>query len=255
MSQEIIKVCIDRILPQDQLVAAATKALDENPANAPMFVRRLGVPQLMPEQIALLAGKMWRDRRTLRVRFLDGEPSVHTKVEQYAHQWSQYANITFEFGSTPDAEIRISFQQPGSWSYIGTDCLQIGRSDPTMNFGWLTPTTADMEYSRVVLHEFGHALGCIHEHQNPTANIPWNKEAVYRYYMGPPNNWTREEVDTNLFEHYSRNLTNFTEFDPTSIMEYAIPKELTIGGFEIGWNTEISARDKEFIGERYPLRS
>jgi len=31
-----------------------------------------------------------------------------------------------------------------------------------------------------------------------------------------------------------------------------VPKELTIGGFEIGWNTELSERDKAFIAKMYP---
>jgi len=39
--------------------------------------------------------------------------------------------------------------------------------EPTMNYGWLKDDTDDVEYRRVVIHEFGHALGAIHEHQNP----------------------------------------------------------------------------------------
>ena len=38
-----------------------------------------------------------------------------------------------------------------------------------MNYGWLEPDTSTREYQRVVRHEFGHALGMIHEHQNPAA--------------------------------------------------------------------------------------
>jgi hypothetical protein len=41
-----------------------------------------------------------------------------------------------------------------------------------------------------VIHEFGHALGLIHEHQNPSGGIQWNKPVVCRYYEGPPNNRT-----------------------------------------------------------------
>ncbi len=121
-----------------------------------------------------------------------------------------------------------------------------------MNFGWLTPTSSEEEYRRVVVHEFGHALGCIHEHQHPEAGIPWDREAVYRYYMGPPNSWSREEVDHNLFQKYDQTITNFSSYDKDSIMHYPIPNEFTVGDFEVGWNTLLSSTDKEFIGTMYP---
>ena len=124
-----------------------------------------------------------------------------------------------------------------------------------MNFGWLTRETSDQEYSRVVTHEFGHAIGCIHEHQNPAGSIPWDKPVVYRYYAGPPNNWTKEQTDVNLFQTYDRTQTQFSEFDKHSIMLYPIPNDFTIGDFEVGWNTELSAVDKEFIGTIYPFAS
>ncbi len=111
--------------------------------------------------------------KTLRVRFLDGDSTVRQKVEQMAQQWTQFVNMTFSFGDDPDAEIRITFQGKGtSWSYIGTDNLAIPKNQATMNLGWLTLATSDAEYTRIVLHEFGHVLGFIHEHQNPVANIP-----------------------------------------------------------------------------------
>ena len=71
--------------------------------------------------------------------------------------------------------------------------MDIPQNEPTMNYGWLAPDNDDEEGPRVVTHEFGHALGCIHEHQNPPGLI-WNKRVVYEYYMKPPNNWTKEEV-------------------------------------------------------------
>jgi hypothetical protein len=254
MAKDIIKTCVDRVLPPELMVQAAAKAIEENPANAPVihFSPGVGAGPLPPPFLAVVTGKKWKNDRTLRVRFLDGSPVVQAKLQPFAHQWSDYANITFSFGDDPNAEIRISFQQEGSWSYIGTDALTIPANQPTMNFGWLEPGTSDEEYSRVVIHEFGHALGCIHEHQNPAANIPWDKDAVYRYYMGPPNNWSKAEVDFNLFERYGQDITQFTEFDRESIMLYPIRNEFTIGDFEVGWNTHLSAQDKAFIGTIYP---
>ena len=107
-----------------------------------------------------------------------------------------------------------------------------------MNLGWLTSETREDEYHRVVLHEFGHALGCIHEHQHPQGGIPWDKAAVYRFYSGPPNNWNQEQVDRNIFQRYDKSQTQYSKFDPKSIMLYAIPNTLTTGDFETGWNPD-----------------
>lgn len=200
---------------------------------------------------AVERNKKWQPGQTLRVRFLDGHPIVQQKIEAVAHQWSQYINIRFDFGDHPDAEIRISCQPGGSWSYIGTDALGRPKDQATMNYGWFKPDTPDEEYSRTVLHEFGHALGMIHEHQHPEAGIPWNREAVYRYHM-EKNHWTREQVDHNLFAQYSKDVTQFSHFDPQSIMLYSIPKELTTNGFEVGWNRYLSETDKAFMSAMYP---
>jgi len=125
-------------------------------------------------------------------------------------------------------------------------------SQPTMNFGWLRSNTPNDEVRRVVLHEFGHALGLVHEHQNPAVAIPWNKAAVYQYYQGPPNQWSQEQVDLNIFEVYGKGLTKYTRFDRNSIMLYPIPAELTTGGYQVGWNNELSYWDKLFIRKCYP---
>ena len=121
-----------------------------------------------------------------------------------------------------------------------------------MNFGWLEPGTATAEYHRVVRHEFGHALGMIHEHQNPDASgkIPWDRPKVYEYYARQ--GWSKADVDQNLFDVYDVDTTNFTTFDPRSIMQYAIPEQLTIGTYSVGWNTELSPTDVEFMRSQYP---
>lgn len=253
---DTIKACTDVALPTELLLEASRRAVEENPVNAPAIPRGSILPGLNgppPIALAALTGKLWKPGRTLRCRFLDGNPAIHRRVEPLAHEWEQFANIKFEFGNDADAEIRISFAQSGSWSYLGTDALSIPKAQPTMNYGWLTTSTPDDEYARVVIHEFGHALGCIHEHQNPATNIPWDKEAVYAYYQGPPNNWSRSQVDINLFTRYGAEITQFSEFDAESIMLYPVPNEFTIGDFAVGWNKALSPRDKEFVGALYPF--
>ena len=202
--------------------------------------------------VAFYTRKMWKAGKILKVRFLDGSKYVQKKVKKYAMEWQKFANISFEFGDFDNAEIRISFSGNGSWSYVGTDALLINMSKPTMNFGWFTDETSEQEFSRTTLHEFGHALGCIHEHQHPGGGIPWDKEAVYRYYERT-NGWNKSKVDHNIFTKYkSKELTN-SEYDSASIMHYAIPNELTIGDWESSWNTGFSDTDKQFIREAYPF--
>ena len=65
-----------------------------------------------------------------------------------------------------------SIPSDGAWSYVGTDCRDIPLNEPTMNLGFLDGGTA--------AHEFGHAIGLAHEHQNPAGGIQWNEEVVDR---------------------------------------------------------------------------
>jgi hypothetical protein len=201
----------------------------------------------------------WPNGSTLKVRFLNGPDKVRERIIPYAQKWSEHANIRFDFGDHADAAIRIAirdddkFRDAGSWSYLGTYALNIDDPEPTMNFGWLTTATAEDEYSRVVLHEFGHALGLIHEHQSPGAEIPWDRPAVYQYYEGPPNRWKPAEVDAQVFARYAGLNTQYTKFDTGSIMLYPIPGALTKDRLKVGWNRELSPTDIDFIGRMYPL--
>jgi hypothetical protein len=256
MFSQQLKMCIDKVLPPERLVEAAARALAENVENLPgqPSAPRFGVPAMnvQPSRMALITGKKWQNGRTLRVYFMGGHQAIRQKVMSYAVGWMNHANVRLEFVDDPTAEIRVAFQLgDGSWSYLGTDALTIPAHLPTMNYGWLTSTTADDEYSRVVLHEFGHALGCIHEHQHPQAGIPWDRDAVYRYYW-QTQGWSRAEVDNNIFDLVPASQTQFSRFDPTSIMCYAVPNELTIGDYEIGWNRALSPGDREFISVVYP---
>jgi len=241
-----VRACIDRVIPSEFRQEAVRAAAVEHPSNLPSGI----VPELAVEH-----RKLWKPGRTLRVRFLEGKPAIQARVARFAQEWTKHANIRLEFVKTGDAEIRIAFQDDGSWSAVGTDALVVGffkRDEPTMNYGWLTDDSTDADYSSVVLHEFGHALGCVHEHESPAMDIKWNKPVVYRDLGGPPNRWDKATVDSNMFHKYSTSQTKYTAFDPDSIMLYSFPASWTLDGKSYKENEKLSALDKKFIAECYP---
>ena len=259
-----LRLCVDRILPWDLKPIAAKRSIEQNRHNDPapdmQRVRRMGV-SVHPLKMALETGKRWTPGKTLSIQFLDGSATQKKRVRQHAEEWLSFADIKFRWNAAGTAQIRISFSaDPGSWSAVGTDCLvteYFPKKEPTMNFGWLEDGTDDTEYRRVVVHEFGHALACIHEHQNPKGGIQWNEAAVFAAFSGPPNNWSKDEIRSNVVDKYSLNQLNATTFDAKSIMLYAFPKELIKGPVSLARtgtreNTDLSSRDKSFIKQMYP---
>src|SRR5687767_324717 len=131
MPTEIIKVCVDRILPPNLILEASKLSIQENPENAGVARVRpgLGVPARSPMRMALVTGRKWKNGRTLRVSFMGGDQYVRDKVKDFASGWCNHANLGFDFGSDPNAEIRIAFMPgEGSWSWIGTECLAIPKN-------------------------------------------------------------------------------------------------------------------------------
>lgn len=251
------RICFERIIP-DELDSErpARQALREY-----MLAGRKG--KLSAEEVAsaarmaVIRTKKWPAGTTLRCLFLDGSTTMKRKVRTYAHQWEKHASIKLKFVTKAPAEIRISFYaDAGSWSAVGRDALNqayFPLHQPTMNYGWLRDKTPDDEYSRVVLHEFGHALGCIHEHQTPTFNRKWDTKAVMKYFQGPPNYWSEDAIKYNVLQKYSPTGIAATVFDPKSIMLYAFDGALFADGKgATNSNTKFSSDDIKMIGTMYP---
>ena len=248
MSQSIALCTLMPPLPVDRDIADL-HAIEINPANQPIVD-----PLTVAKEGALHTARCWPLGATLRVAFLEGERVVQERVASIAQEWTQYANLKFAFVNDPDAEIRITFDgRTGSWSYLGTDSTLPGlRGRPSMNLGWLTKGTSLTEYRRVVLHEFGHALGLIHEHLSPAASIPWDVAAVMQFYR-KTNGWSDEYIRSNVLD--TMVVDRNTPFDPRSIMLYPVPADLlTDPTAAVPWsNSELSTIDKAFIGSIYPF--
>jgi serralysin len=202
---------------------------------------------------ALVKDSKWQPGDTISISFLDGTDAQKALVRRFAVEWiTNLANLRFSWEAPPNTDIRISFKYNGSWSVIGTTAKNIPKNQPTMNFGWLTPDVSDEEARRVILHEFGHALGLIHEHQSPVNTIKWNKPAVIADLSGPPNNWDQATIDHNMFEQYPSNEIAGTKLDWHSIMMYPIPKSWTTDQSSAGMNNTLSDTDQKFIRTQYP---
>ena len=215
-------MCFDKILPRDMNRPHRHFALDD------------------PMRAIIVIRKMWPNGSNLRVRFLEGTEAQKNLAREQAGWWQEFANLRFDFNDAPNAEIRITFDpNDGAWSYVGTDCLSIPSNQATMNLGFQDGGTS--------AHEFGHAIGLAHEHQNPQGGIQWNEDVVIRDLAGPPNFWTPEQTRHNVIEKYSQDQIRGTEFDPDSIMLYAFPASWTLNGISTHANDVLSQLDTSFI--------
>lgn len=256
-----LRICFDRVVPDE--VSPARAAAERATISHARSVLSMASPGELdatsvnhPVRAAIVINKQWENGQVLKCRFLNGSKTQRKKVEKKAHIWEKYANIKFKFVTTGDAEIRISFgPDPGSWSAVGTDALverYFPKHEPTMNYGWLEDNTDDEEYERVVVHEFGHAIGLIHEHQSPNVTLKWNRPVVYRVFSGSPNFWSKADIDGNVLQKYGAKGIAATSFDNDSIMLYQFDGRLFTDGKPTPLNTKLSARDKAFVATRYP---
>ncbi|KAF2338150.1 hypothetical protein [Flavobacterium tistrianum] len=200
-----------------------------------------------------LKGSYWKTGQTIRVKFLNGDTSQRNYVIWFASQWACYANLKFIFvddNQTGDIKVRFNANSSSSPSVIGTQALQIPQNNPSLQIGYYSNTTVQ-EYGRAIMHEFGHALGLLHEHQNPLSPIQWNASALYAEYT--KSGWTKADVDSNIINKLSTTQVDYSNFDINSIMLYPISASLTLNNYSTPWNTEISFDDKVGITRLYPF--
>lgn len=193
----------------------------------------------------------WTNGSTIRVKFMGGSANVRQRIMQYAKTWEQFANIKLNFVEYGDADIRISFMRGGYYSVVGTMAKRVPQSQQTMNYEGFDDNLPDYMLKRTVLHEFGHALGLLHEHKSPFSKIQWHKDRTYAYYL-QTQGWSPQQVDDQVMNRYTVTMTN-SEYDPHSIMHYPVPAFLTVDGYEVNWNNDLSESDKKLIREMYPF--
>lgn len=224
-----------------------------------------------PLQLVMEDLLLW-DESVLSISFKGGNAELHHQIAETAQEWTKYANVKFDFGYNealdlfrswvPDdnSSIRVGFQEPGYWSFVGTDSLDPEICSPgeiTLNLAGFD-RALPANWQATILHEFGHALGFHHEHQSPVARCDFDWDRLYDYLAGPPNFWSKQQVDHNLKEMPGGGLT-YSPHDKQSIMHYAFPDWMFINGTSspcyIKENGTLSDQDKLMATRAYPFRS
>jgi hypothetical protein len=224
----------------------------------------------MALQAAIVTALKWENGQTINVEFMDGTPHQHDYVQKVVTEnyGPDLIGLKWLWNSKGGGDIRITFNaMDGAWSYIGDPKKTPGimRSQATMNLGWLDddhntdPSTVKSGCcGGVVLHEFGHVLGLIHEHARPDYPVQWNWPVVIADLSGPPNYWTEQQAKQQMEISYSTSQINGTVFDPNSIMIYAFPEDWVLpasqGTYHFPQDSiqHLSDLDKQLLSQMYP---
>jgi len=246
----------------------------------------------------------WTPGQAVRVAFLGGSTELHEKIEAATQQIVESASITLEFRdggafrtwTTDDteyaAEIRVSFDQRGYFSLVGTDSINPNIGMPnepvggrphqrSLNLGGYDVAPPQL-WEGTVRHEFLHALAFHHEHQNMRgpceAAFRWEDDpgyqptqdsrgaygpdaqglrpGIYTYLSGFPNGWSKAKVDHNLRTSADSPALTAGAFDPASVMLYRFPplfyRTQPSPCAPTGDGQQLSDGDKLALGMLYP---
>ena len=249
------------------------------------------------DQAIFYKAALWPNGHTLDVQFVDTPQVWQTWQKAWiakvvTENNMVYANINFTFhldNSTlphnKTCEIRITCDpNSGCYSAIGSESANLSFfPNESMNYGWMDAplntaftyngvsyhTDANFEqggyegYGGTIMHEFGHALGMMHELETPYNNpIVWNTSAVYAYFEGPPNNWSKADVDNNVLNPIQASTVNGSDFDVNSIMKYSMPSSLLLNPSAVAAtdiqqvnDRTLSGCDQYWLAANYPGRN
>lgn len=219
-------------------------------------------PDADPTSIALARSKvLWDNGTAIKYFYLGGTEAQHKKVDLAVLEWEFFANVTISpTEDLNEAQIRISFkddENAASWSMLGREALEITDVNlPTMNLDTIDPVSTKLtsaEKSKI-LHQFGHVLGLIHEHPDPTkeGGRLLERPATYELYsrsLGLP----EEHVDSKVLDIYNSGpISNYPKVDVSSIMLYPMPAQLYTEGKDVTYSARPSDLDRAYLCIVYP---
>jgi hypothetical protein len=255
-----MRICIEKPLPQEEHIM---KHLS-NRANSQYHLEKLSA--------AFVSQKMWPKNSKITISFVSSPNTIKNvdwtplatlnnndldPIEEEIRKLSPVEAVKkivreriqplvgLKFVFVPHSGmVRVGFNpHGGTSSLVGTDCIK-SKEKITMNFGWLDAST--------IMHEFGHVLGLIHEHENPNGKtIQWDDSKVYTLAK-QTHGWDHETTYHNILERYKANQVNASKFDSKSVMLYYFPPSLTTDHKGTSSNHKLSKEDVKYISKVYP---
>ncbi len=163
------------------------------------------------------------------------------RIRSIAEEWTVGTGLRLVWIGDPDhADVRIGLRVGWCCSYVGVPPA-LPPDKPTLNIDGAAELD-DERLRYLVLHEFGHMLGFIHEHQAPGLEPEWNLEAIRerRARLG------RRPRSSRTSSRTSPPIPRAAPTaDPDSVMCYDYPARWTKNGVAGRLNTRLSPRDLE----------
>ena len=229
----------------------------------------------------------WDHRTTTKPELPLGYKAIFLK----SSEWKPGVDnkITITFGNYEGCNDCV---KNAAWSHLGNNS---NNYKPSMNLGFVDPPFEDFTVDgynfnydlfknevrnycsksntnclqgwkpgRTIIHEFGHAMGMFHEHQNYVLNNPleFDEEAVIQYYqsIGYSRSQAEDIAKTNVIDRYECTEENCpyrgSEFDKDSVMLYPLDLNWLKKGTDIENITmpsfSYSDLDKEWLEKTYP---
>lgn len=186
-------------------------------------------------------------------------PYFRSLLELAASEWMRYGAVDFRIlseNSREKADFEVNFIAP-----VIERNSRLGRSShgsveygaKLINLNLPSDTTRGSHY-KVTLHELGHVLGFMHEHQHPEREFSFNFDLLMKNCGLGSSDICRSSIEYNNMKTFSGSKYILKDYDPKSIMHYGVQPPLILENLQILESMSLSLGDKIAAADVYPGR-